>query len=88
MSELSALVGFQCQCGHRGVYVRASVMDLWARPGETIHDVRLRLRCRICGKRAPNGPYPFHETWKSTLWICSDRTISEKFDREDPPEQS
>lgn len=86
MRDPSPLVGFQCRCGHRGVYVRAGVMDLWARPGETIHDVRKRMRCSVCGEREPSGPYPFADSATSHLWICTDKVVSAQFEREAPPE--
>ena len=84
--ESSNLVGFLCSCGHRALYVRSAVMDLFARPGETIHDVRLRMRCRVCGESPPSGPYPFTSTDSSTLWQCSDKTVSARFfPCEEPP---
>lgn len=84
MSEPSPLIGFQCKCGHRTVYVRAAAMELLARSGETIHDVRLRMRCRLCGEWVPNGPYPFMSSEESGQWCCTDKSISERFAREEP----
>lgn len=82
MDGQSPLVGFQCRCGHRTVYVRAAAMAMLARPGETIHDVRLRMRCKICGERTPNGPYPFADSATSHHWICTDKSVSVKFPQE------
>lgn len=84
MSEPSPIVGFQCRCGHRTVYVRAAAMEMFARPGETIHDVRLRMRCRTCGEQAPNGPFPFNSSGESNFWCCMDKSIGLKFEREEP----
>lgn len=84
MSGRNCLVGLQCRCGHRTVYDRAAAMARLARPGETIHDVRLRMRCKACGEREPSGPYPFSDLADSQLCICTDKAISAKFDREEP----
>jgi len=83
MEEPSPLVGFQCQCGHRTVFVRAAAIALLGRPGETIHDIRLRMTCQRCGERAPNGPYPFATSEQSGLWCCTDKSIGIKFKREE-----
>ncbi|QIB32619.1 hypothetical protein [Ancylobacter pratisalsi] len=76
MSGESTLIGFQCQCGRRTVYVRETMMQMWARQGESVHAVRLRMRCRECGERAPNGPYPLNDGFERTLWVTSDSSIS------------
>ena len=84
MNEVSRLVGFQCACGHRAVYERAAAIALFARPGETIHDIRLRMRCRVCGEKAPHGPFPFADSQESSLWCCADISIGLIYRREEP----
>lgn len=76
MSGTSQFVGFKCACGRRTVYVRETMMAMWARPGETIHGVRQRLRCRECGAAGPDGPYPLADAFERTLWQTSDRSIA------------
>lgn len=80
----SYMVGFLCACGHRTVYVREAMMSLWAKPGETIHDVRLRMKCNRCGAKGPNGPYPLKDGFTRTLWQTSDRSIALAAEREKP----
>ncbi|WP_309567038.1 hypothetical protein, partial [Methylobacillus flagellatus] len=59
------------------------MMRLWAKPGETIHGVRLRLKCRVCKEAAPNGPYPLRDNHEATLFSTSDRSIGLKFEKEE-----
>jgi hypothetical protein len=83
--QASPLVGFQCQCGRRTVYERAAALALLGRPGDTIHDIRLRMRCRRCNQRGPNGPYPFDSSEESGEWCCTDKSVGLRFPIEAPP---
>lgn len=64
--------------------MRQSMMDLLARPGETIHEVLQRMKCQRCGERGPAGPFVFADTDESTAWVCLHRTGGLNARREDP----
>ncbi len=66
------LVGFQCaECRHRVTFVAASVMQLYARTGETIEDVTRRLTCHKCGGAARGPVWLTDDDVK--WWMCGDR---------------
>lgn len=75
MDEPSKLVGFICDCGRRTVWSRQEALSMLARPGETIHDIRLRMRCQRCGDVAPYGPVPLRDTQESIGWACTDPLV-------------
>lgn len=75
MDEPSELVGFICDCGRRTVFVRRVFVGMRARPGETIHDIRPRMKCLRCGAKAPYGPVPLRDSHESSGWACTDALV-------------
>lgn len=84
MSEPSELVGFLCECGGHTVYVREAVLSMYGRPGETIHDIRKRMRCHRCGRKGPEGPFCLKDVRESNNWCCLDPPIKRMTKVEEP----